>query len=141
MARPPIEAAVTEKVRQYIERAEAAPPNHFRLSALAVATAIGHDRRVLRKYGLDTVIADAARRQSSRARQGNGEQRKDFEARISAVGAENGKLIAQTAALVAHLALVEANAKRLGIDPEELYKPLVPPDRRVSAVFRRKSRA
>jgi hypothetical protein len=34
--------------------------------------------------------------------------------------------------LVARLALVEANAARLGIDPEELYRPVMRPMRNVS---------
>lgn len=100
----------------------------------------GHDRRVLKKYGLDAVIADAAKRQSRRARSGGSEQRNNFETRISAVRDEKEKLSTRVASLLAQAALVEGNAKRLGIDPEELYKPLVPPNRRVSAVFGRKPR-
>ncbi len=34
--------------------------------------------------------------------------------------------------LVARIALVEANAVRLGIDPEELYRPMMKPVRAVS---------
>jgi hypothetical protein len=34
--------------------------------------------------------------------------------------------------LLAHLAIIEANAVRLGIDPEELYKPILKPVHMVS---------
>jgi hypothetical protein len=140
MARPSIRAVVIDKVSQYVKQAEAAPSNRFPLSVLAVATAIGHDRRVLKKYGLDVIIAKAAKRQAKRARSASSEQRNDVEGRISAIRNERDKLADQVSSLLARAALIEGNAKRLGIDPEELYKPLMLPDRRVSAVFGRKPR-
>lgn len=140
MARPSIEVLVTEKVEKYIEEAEALPIGKMALSTLAVANAIGHDRRVLKKYGLDLVIADAAKRRSNAAKNGKDEKRRSLEDRIAAGQLATHKLSAQANALLAQLALIEGNAKRLGIDPEELYKPLTPPDRRVPSIFRNKGK-
>jgi len=136
MARPPIQALVAEKVAQYIERSLASPVNEMPLSTLAVATSIRHDRRVLKKYGLDLVIAQAAKKKARAAKSGA----KSLDERLEANQRETDRLSMQSGALLAQLALIEGNAKRLGIDPEELYKPLVPPDRRVSSVFKGKSR-
>lgn len=140
MARPSIESLVSEKVKKYIEEAAAVPLGKMPLSALAVANAIGHDRRVLKKYGLDIVIADAAKKRVKAEKNGKDEKRRSLEERIAAEKHESERLVFQANALLAQLALVEGNAKRLGIDPEELYKPLAPPDRRVSGVFKSKGR-
>lgn len=140
MARPSIESLVTEKVTKYIEEAAALPADKMPLSALAVANAIGHDRRVLKKYGLDIVIADAAKKRVKAEKNGQDEKRRSLEERIAAEKHENEKLASQANALLGQLALVEGNAKRLGIDPEELYRPITPPDRRVSSIFKAQNR-
>lgn len=140
MARPSIEIQVKEKVSQYIERAMASSPDAMPLSTLAVSVAVGHDRRVLKKYGQDLVIAAAEKKRAKTLRTGADEKRRSMEERLDAVQLENKQLEVQSNALLARLALIEGNAKRLGNDPEELYKPLVPPDRRVSSVFKSKGR-
>lgn len=140
MARPSIESIVTKKVAKYVEEAAALPYGVMPLSTLAVAKAIGHDRRVLKKYGQDVVIAVADKKASRDAKSGQGAKRRSLDERVEAAKQESEKLWAQVSALLAQLALVEGNAKRLGIDPEELYKPLTPPDRRVASIFKNKGR-
>lgn len=140
MARPSIESTVTEKVTKYIEESVALPYGRMPLSTLAVAKAIGHDRRVLKKYGLDVVISTADKKASRGAKSGQDAKRRSLEERIDAEKHENEKLTAQVNSLLAQLALVEGNAKRLGVDPEELYKPITPPDRRVPNIFKNKGR-
>lgn len=140
MARPSIEVQVKEKVSQYIEKAMVASPSDMPLSTLAVSVAVGHDRRVLKKYGQDLVISAADKKRARALRTGADEKRRSIEERLEASQVENRRVEAQSNAFLARLALIEGNAKRLGIDPEELYKPLVPPDRRVSGVFKSKGR-
>lgn len=140
MARPSIESQVKEKVSQYIEKAMTSSPNAMPLSTLAVSVAVGHDRRVLKKYGQDLVIAAAEKKRAKSLRTGADEKRRSMEERLEAIQLENKQLEGQSNALLARLALIEGNAKRLGIDPEELYRPLVPPDRRVSGAFKSKGR-
>lgn len=140
MARPSIESQVKDKVAQYIEKAMASSANAMPLSTLAVSVAVGHDRRVLKKYGQDLVISAADKKRAKSLRTGVDEKRRSIEERLEAAQVENRRVEGQSNALLARLALIEGNAKRLGIDPEELYKPLVPPDRRVSGVFKSKGR-
>ena len=140
MARPSIESIVTDKVTKYVEESAALPYGKMPLSTLAVAKAIGHDRRVLKKYGLDVVIAAAEKKASRVAKSGQDAKRRSFEERIDSAKQENERLGRQVNSLLARLALVEGNAKRIGIDPEELYKALTPPDRRVANIFKYKSR-
>lgn len=140
MARPSIESTVIEKVAKYIDESMILPYGKMPLSTLAVATAIGHDRRVLKKYGLDVVISTADKKASRGARSGKDAKRRSLEERIDAEKHENEKLTTQVNSLLAQLALVEGNAKRLGVDPEELYKPITPPDRRVPSIFKNKGK-
>ncbi|MBA0448379.1 hypothetical protein D7Y61_13725 [Stenotrophomonas maltophilia] len=135
MARPSIEVGVTEKVAKYVADSALLPYGEMPLSALAVAKAIGHDRRVLKKYGLDVVIAAADKRAARDAKLGRYTKRRSLEERVDAEKLEVDKLGKQVNSLLAQLALIEANAKRIGIDPEELYRPLTPPDRRVSSIY------
>ncbi|MDZ3798106.1 MAG: hypothetical protein U0T03_04810 [Xanthomonadales bacterium] len=129
-----------EKVAKYIDESMILPYGKMPLSTLAVATAIGHDRRVLKKYGLDVVISTADKKASRGARSGKDAKRRSLEERIDAEKHENEKLTTQVNSLLAQLALVEGNAKRLGVDPEELYKPITPPDRRVPSIFKNKGK-
>ncbi len=140
MARPSIESTVTEKVAKYIEESVSLPYGEMPLSTLAVAKAIGHDRRVLKKYGLDVVLSAADRKASRGAKHARDAKRRSLEERIGAEKQENEKLARQVNSLLAQLALVEGNAKRLGVDPEELYKPITPPDRRVPSIFKNKGK-
>lgn len=136
MARPSIEAIVAEKVGKYIEESLGLPYGTMPLSTLAASNAIGHDRRVLKKYGQDAVIAAAEKLAIRNAKSKQNSKRRTLEERLDAAQQETQRLGAQNNSLIAQLAVVEGNAKRLGIDPEELYKALTPPDRRVANVFR-----
>lgn len=138
MARPSIQNAVTEKVKSYIERALKTSPQLMPLSTLAVAKAIGNDRRVLKKYRLDEEIVQAAKVQRRTHRMGADSARRTLDERLSAMMTERDRMVAQVDALLGRLALIEGNAKQLGIDPEDLYRPLVPPDRRVAGIFGRR---
>lgn len=135
MARPSIEARVTEKVAKYVADAMVLPYGEMSLSTLAVAKSIGHDRRVLKKYGLDVIIAAADKRAARDAKCGRDTGRRSLEERVDAATLKVDKLEKQIHSLLARLALIEANAKRIGIDPEELYRPIAPPDRRVARIF------
>jgi len=138
MARPSIQSAVTEKVRAYIAKALQSSPKQMPLSTLAVAKAVGNDRRVLKKYRLDEEIAQAAKLQRRSHRRGTDNARRTMDERLAVLTSERDRMAMQVNSLLGRLALVEGNAKRLGIDPEELYRPLAPPDRRVPRVFGRR---
>lgn len=141
MARPAIQDVATKKVEAYIEAAINASPAEMPLSTLAVAKAVGHDRRVLAKYGLDARIAEAATIQKRKFRSSADKSRRTMDDRLAAASASTEQMRTQVNALLARLALVEGNAKRIGIDPEELYRPLLAPDRSLPSMLKRRTRA
>lgn len=140
MARPAIQDVATTKVESYIEAAIHASPAEMPLSTLAVAKAVGHDRRVLAKYGLDARIAEAAKIQKRTFRSSADQSRRVMDERLAAASTSAEQMRAQLNALLARLALVEGNAKRIGIDPEELYRPMLPPDRSLPSMLKGRAR-
>lgn len=136
MGRPSLEGVVKDAVRSYLAVAQNKPPAEAPLSTLAVAKAVGHDRRVLKKYGLDVEIAEAAKLQSRHHRGQVDAKRKTFEERISGGLERERSLADQINALVAQQALLEANMKRFDLDPEVLYRSILPPNRSVSGALR-----
>jgi len=138
MGRPSIQTAVTERVRAYIERALQTSPKLMPLTTFAVAKAIGNDRRVLKKYRLDEEISQAAKVQRRTHCTRADTARRTLDERLSALASERDRMVTQVNALLGRLALIEGNAKRLGIDPEDLYRALTPPDRRVARIVGRR---
>jgi hypothetical protein len=133
MPRPSIEHVVRKAVDAYIAAALTKSADEAPLNVLAVARQTGFDRKTLKKYGLDTEIAAAAKRQ---ARNGAASPR-EFTQRSQADALRNrdneiAVLRARCEGLVARICIAEGNAQRLGIDPVELWKPLRMPDRSVS---------
>lgn len=133
MGRPSIKVAVTEKVTRYIRQAVEPGAEKVPLTTLAVAKAVGHDRRVLKKYGLDVTIANAAAKRAKELRTRKRSARRTVDERIAAAKARCEAQLQQVNALLGQVALMEGNAKRLGFDPEELYVPLKPPSRTAAA--------
>jgi hypothetical protein len=127
--------AVTEAVRAYLSLAESRSPDEYPLDVGSVAMAVGCARASLYNYGLQLEILAAAARQRERqqlpANGGLKEQLRQLRAEMAVIQQRN-------LALLERLNLVEANAARLNIDPEELYRPLPLPPRQVSQAGRKK---
>lgn len=132
MGRPSIEESLRSALREYLERAELQSAEEAPLNTLAVARALEVDRKTIKKYGLDTEITSAAKRQLANATMS---PRQLAHRETSHVISEQKRQIAEMTvrceALLARLCSVEENAKRLGIDPSELWKPMRMPDRRL----------
>lgn len=132
MGRPSLEDRVRHAVSEYLAAAVAQPVEDTPLNTLAVAKRLGFDRKTLKKYGLDREIEAAAERQA-----GNGRISRAAAARRAASeklrqrDQEIEAMRHRCEALIAQVCLAEGNAQRLGIDPAELWKPLVMPDRRL----------
>jgi hypothetical protein len=120
VGRPSLEDEVKKAAQDYIAEALTRSPIEAPLSTAAVAKAIGRDRRVLKKYGLDIEIDEAAK----------------LRKRTSRCKVEVKRRTLEVNALVAHQSLLEANMKRFDLDPEELFRPIVPPNRSVSGAIR-----
>ncbi len=87
----------------------------------------------LYKYRLQEHIRAAANGQQENAEQACKKPSLNSpKERIQKLGAELKLSEERNKHLVARLVLVEANAARLGIDPEELYRPVLKPVRTVS---------
>lgn len=133
MGRKNKQKQVTDAVQDYLENAENQTPDEAIINVKSVAAVLGVSRTSLYKYELDSAIKAAAKRQ--RERMGLDEpavkrrRASDIALKLRAdlhLAEERNK------GLVAQICLIEANAARLGIDPEELYQPLAKPVRSVS---------
>lgn len=124
---------VTRAVRAYLVAGEGRPTEQVQLDVMHVAAAVGVSRTSIYKYGLVEEIRAAARRQRERMGlpAGNGNRHRWRET-IQKLREELAQAEERNRLLLAQLNLIEANAARLGIDPEELYQPLAKPIRSVA---------
>jgi hypothetical protein len=83
----------------------------------------------LRKYGLDTEVRYTAERSQAAARTALHRIRLETNDRLRHRDAQITQLRIANEALLARIALVEGNAHRLGIDPDQLWQPILAPPR------------
>jgi hypothetical protein len=129
MPRPSEEASVRARVEAELLAAAQAEPGRYPLSLNAVAKRTRISRITLRKYGLDTLIQGAARRQEGAKRRGAEKVRAEAAAQINELQGHLARAVRANEALLAQIALAEGNAQRLGIDPSDLWRPIPTPDR------------
>ena len=126
---------VTKAVRAYLALAETRLPDEYPLDVGSVARDVGCARASLYNYGLQGEILAAAKRQRERQQlPSNG----GLKGQLRQLRAEMVIMQQRNLALLERLNLVEANAARLNINPEELYRPLPLPPRQVSQAGRKK---
>ena len=124
---------LTTALHTYLVIAEKHPPEEYPLDGRSVAKALGVSPTTLYKYRLQEQIGAAAHRQRENAKTAKKKPSlNSSKERIQKLGGELKQAEERNKHLVARLALVEANAARLGIDPEELYRPVLKPVRTVS---------
>jgi hypothetical protein len=123
---------VSAAVRAYLATGESMPPDQCQLDVAHVAAAIGVSRTSIYKYGLVEEIRASAQRQQERADKLAGNNAGDRQREtIQRLRQELKQAEERNRLLLVQLNLIEANAARLGVDPEELYRPLVKPIRSV----------
>lgn len=139
MGRKSQEAALTAAVQSYLEAAQLSQPGDCQLDVKGVAAALGVSRTSLYKYRLDELIKETQRQMAPPM-----EEAAKKPPRLSDMLADLRQELKQAEqrnkALIMRLNLLEANAARLGIDPEELYRPSVKPVRVLSHAGRTKER-
>jgi hypothetical protein len=124
---------VSTAVRAYLLSGESQPPAQCQLDVAHVAAAVGVSRTSIYKYGLVEEIRAAAQRQRERAGKLAGNNAGDRQREtIQRLRQELKQAEERNRLLLVQLILIEANAARLGIDPEELYQSLMKPIRSVS---------
>lgn len=136
MPRPTIGESLANNLREYLAIAEEHPPDERPLNVSQVATALNVGRSSIYKYGLQTEIEEAAKRQRRNARISGGEREKDaLRWRMRKFRAELQKANNRNKALLERLSLYEAFIAQKGWDPEEALADVrdVKPDRVVPA--------
>jgi hypothetical protein len=130
MPRQSQQEELTSALRAYLTIAEKRTPEEYPLDVRSVAKALGASPTTVYKYQLQDQIRAAADRQRENEQQAS--RKPSFNSpreRLHRLGEELKLAEERNKRLVAQLALVEANAARLGIDPEELYRPVMKPER------------
>lgn len=136
MARPSERDKLEPRVREYCRNAADSTPTEMPLSLLGMSKRLKINRATLKKH-FSQLITEAQHKQFAnsksdalkRKRRECAEMLRDRDQKIA-------DLERRAKATLALIALVELNATRLGINPEELYAPVPKPDRRVSRVGR-----
>ena len=137
MPRKSQEAALREKVQAYLTLAEGHLPEESPIDVQSVAAALTVSRTTLYKYGLEEQIRTAAARQQKRAQlSGTAAERYAYADMIRQLRQDVEHEQERNKQLVERLVLVQANAGRLNVDLEELFKPLPKPNRTVSRAGR-----
>ncbi len=133
MPRSSLREELTSRLHEYLVIAELHSPEEYPLDVKSVAEALNVSRTTVYKYALDEDIAAASQRQWERAyNSGRRTKRSMIEEIISELKARLHLAEERIKQLIARLAMVEANAARLGINPEDLYRPILNPIRNVS---------
>jgi hypothetical protein len=121
---------LTTVLHAYLAEAEKRSPEEYPLDGRNVAKALRVSPTTLYKYHFQEHIRAAANRQRENAKQAS--KKPSFRSpreRLQKLSEELKLAEERNKHLIARLALVEANAARLGIDPEELYRPVMKPVR------------
>jgi len=133
MARSSIREELKRRLRDHLALAETHPPDECPLDVRSVATALRISPTTLYKYALNRDINAAEQRQRENMwLSGAAIEQQFYTDRIGHLTAELQQELQRSKTLIARIAIMEANAARLGFDPEEMYKPILKPLRGVS---------
>ena len=133
MARSSIREELKRRLSEYLGGAETHQPEECPLDVRSVATALRISPTTLYKYALNRDINAAEQRQRENMwLSGAAIEQQFYTDRIRDLTAELQQERQRSKNLIARIAIMEANAARLGFDPEEMYKPILKPLRAVS---------
>lgn len=133
MARSSIREELKRRLRDHLALAETHPSEECPLDVRSVATALRISPTTLYKYALNRDINAAEQRQRENMwLSGAAIEQQFYTDRIRDLTVELQQERQRSKGLVARIAIMEANAARLGFDPEEMYRPILKPLRGVS---------
>jgi hypothetical protein len=122
MARSSIREELKHRLRDHLALAETRPPEECPLDVRSVATTLRISPTTLYKYGLNREINAAEQRQRENMWfSGAAIEQQFYTDRIRDLTTELQQERQRSKILIARIAIMEANAARLGFDPEELY--------------------
>lgn len=137
MPRKSKEEEIKSSLLEYLAIAETHTPEEHSLDVRAVAEALKISPTTLYKYQLDREIHAAEQRQREHAKlAGKTLDKHDSTTIIRDLKTALEQERERNKNLVGQIAIMEANAARLGFDPEEMYRPLLKPVRTVSRAGR-----
>jgi hypothetical protein len=121
------------RLRDHLALTEAHTAEECPLDVRSVAAALGVSPTTLYKYGFNREINASEQRQRECGHVSGREiERRSIDDQVHGLSQELEKERERNKALVARIAIMEANAARLGFDPEEMYKPISKPVRTTS---------
>jgi hypothetical protein len=133
MPRSSVREDLLRRLREHLAVAEAHPAEECSLDVRGVAAALGVSPTTLYKYGFNREINAAEQRQRECGPLSGKEiEKRSFLDQVRGLSQDLDKERERSKSLVARIAIMEANAARLGFDPEEMYKPILKPVRTVS---------
>jgi hypothetical protein len=133
MPRLSIHDELKHRLREHLAIAETHPPQECPLDVRSVASLLRVSPTTLYKYGLNREINAAEQRQrEDTGRAGAVTEQQIYKDRIRDLAQELENERQRSKNLVSRIAIMEANAARLGLDPEEMHRPLLKPLRSVS---------
>ena len=148
MSRQSVREELKRLLTEHLAVAETHPPEECTLDVRSVAAFLRVSPTTLYKYGLNREVNAAEQRQRENAFIAGAAIEQDyFKGQIRALTEELEKERVRSKGLVGRIAIMEANAARLGFDPEEMHKPTMKPVRTMSRAgqggaggFRKRSR-
>lgn len=133
MPRVSVRDQLQQRLRDYLAIAEGHGPDEKALDVRSVAAALGVSPTTLYKYGFNNDVNAAEQRQrENELLSGAAIEQRFFEDQLAQLKAELEREQERNRQLVGRIAIIEANAGRLGIDPEELYRAILKPVRSMS---------
>jgi hypothetical protein len=118
---------------EHLAIAEAYSPEERALDVRSVAAVLRISPTTLYKYGFNREINAAEQRQRENAFIAGAAFEQDYyKGEIRKLTEEIEKERERSKGLVGRIAIMEANAARLGFDPEEMHKPILKPVRTMS---------
>jgi hypothetical protein len=139
MARPSVRDELTRRLMEHLAIAETHPPEDRPLDVRSVAAVLRISPTTLYKYGLNRQINASEQRQRENSLISGAAIEQDyFKGEISRLTDGIEKERERSKGLVGRIAIMEANAARIGFDPEEMHKPILKPVRTMSRAGSRK---
>jgi hypothetical protein len=148
MSRPSVQDKLKRRLTEHLAIAETYPPEERPLDVRSVAAVLRISPTTLYKYGLNRQINAAEQRQRENGFIAGAAIEQDyFKGEIRKLTEEIEKERERSKGLVGRIAIMEANAARLGFDPEEMHQSILKPVRTMSRAgqggtggFRKRSR-
>ena len=133
MARPSVRDELKRRLMEHLAIAETYPPEDRPLDVRSVAAVLRISPTTLYKYGLNRQInASEQRQRENSSISGAAIEQDYFKDQIRKLTEEIEKERERSKGLVGRIAIMEANAARLGFDPEDMYKAILKPVRTMS---------